>query len=51
MENIKNIIEMAWNNNKMLKDSNTCDAISTIISKLDNGELRVAEPIFSKTSN
>ena len=51
MENIKNIIEIAWKNKEMLKDSNTCNAISTIISKLDIGELRVAEPIISKNSN
>ncbi len=51
MENVKNIIEIAWKNKEMLKDSNTCNAISTIISKLDIGELRVAEPIISKNSN
>ena len=51
MENIKNIIEIAWKNKEMLKDSNTCNAISTIISKLDIGELRVAEPIISENSN
>jgi len=51
MENVKNIIEIAWKNKEMLKDSNTCNAISTIISKLDIGELRVAEPIISENSN
>lgn len=51
MEKIKNIIEMAWKDNELLKDASTCDAISKIISKIDKGELRVAEPIISKNSN
>ncbi|MFV0237001.1 MAG: 2,3,4,5-tetrahydropyridine-2,6-dicarboxylate N-succinyltransferase [Flavobacteriales bacterium] len=45
METIKNIIEKAWDNRELLKEKSTQDAIKTIISSLDKGEIRIAEPI------
>lgn len=40
-------INNAWNNRELLKDSNTITAIKEVISQLDSGILRVAEPIKS----
>lgn len=45
MEAIKNIIEKAWDNRDLLKEQSTQDAIRKIVSLLDKGEIRVAEPI------
>ncbi len=44
MEAIKNIIEKAWENRELLKEQSTQDAIRKIVSLLDKGEIRVAEP-------
>ena len=44
MENIKIIIENAWNNRALLKDKKTISTIKKVIELLDNGTLRVAEP-------
>lgn len=38
------IIEAAWTNRELLKDSKTQDAIRQVIEQLDKGTLRVAEP-------
>jgi len=40
-------IEAAWENRELLKENNTQNAIRETIEKLDNGTLRVAEPIGS----
>lgn len=46
MENeLKNIIETAWNDRKLLEDKIYIDAISKTIELLDKGELRVSEKI------
>jgi 2,3,4,5-tetrahydropyridine-2-carboxylate N-succinyltransferase len=45
MKELKETIEKAWDNRDLLKDKNTTDAIKMVISLLDNGEVRVAEPI------
>ncbi len=45
MEAIKNIIEKAWDNRDLLKEQSTQDAVRKIVSLLDKGEIRVAEPI------
>lgn len=44
MNKIKNIIEEAWENRKLLKEEKTIDAINTVVEMLDKGKLRVAEP-------
>ncbi len=45
MENLKYIIEEAWENRDLLNDQRTHDAISEVIEHLDKGTLRVAEPL------
>ncbi len=42
---LRRIIEEAWENKSLLENEETQNAIRTVIDKLDNGELRVAEPI------
>lgn len=44
MEDIKRIIESAWENRELLKEETTTTAIRTVVDLLDKGELRVAEP-------
>ncbi|WP_020533555.1 2,3,4,5-tetrahydropyridine-2,6-dicarboxylate N-succinyltransferase [Flexithrix dorotheae] len=41
---IKEIIENAWENRELLKDSATIEAIEHTVAELDSGKLRVAEP-------
>jgi len=43
MENIRPIIEQAWENRELLKDQEVRDAINNVIEALDKGKLRVAE--------
>ncbi len=45
MENLRNIIENAWNDRQLLQDSATQDAIRQVIDLVDSGSLRVAEPV------
>ena len=45
MEILRGIIEKAWDNRELLKETETTTAIETVIEKLDKGELRVAEPL------
>lgn len=44
MKELQNIIEKAWDNRELLKDMQTTDAIREVISLLDEGKLRTAEP-------
>jgi 2,3,4,5-tetrahydropyridine-2-carboxylate N-succinyltransferase len=44
MEEIREIIESAWNNRDLLKEQNTIDTIRKVVDLLDKGALRVAEP-------
>ena len=44
MDNLKSLIETAWENRALLKENTTKEAIRTIVDLLDTGELRVAEP-------
>ncbi|WP_194850786.1 2,3,4,5-tetrahydropyridine-2,6-dicarboxylate N-succinyltransferase [Nonlabens antarcticus] len=44
MEQIKNVIENAWEDRSLLENSVTQSAIRNVIDLLDTGELRVAEP-------
>ena len=45
MTTLQQTIETAWDNPELLNEKNTQDAIREIISLLDEGSLRVAEPI------
>jgi 2,3,4,5-tetrahydropyridine-2,6-dicarboxylate N-succinyltransferase len=42
---LKEIIESAWQDRKLLSESSTIDAINTIIEEVDKGRIRVAEPV------
>lgn len=44
MEQIKKIIETAWENRELLDEEKTITTIRKVISLLDTGDLRVAEP-------
>ncbi|MEZ5025468.1 MAG: 2,3,4,5-tetrahydropyridine-2,6-dicarboxylate N-succinyltransferase [Chitinophagales bacterium] len=44
MHDLKQIIENAWEDRSLLQDGTTLNAINEIITQLDNGKLRVAEP-------
>ncbi|HMC00168.1 MAG TPA: 2,3,4,5-tetrahydropyridine-2,6-dicarboxylate N-succinyltransferase, partial [Flavobacteriaceae bacterium] len=44
MDHLKQIIEKAWDNRALLKESNTINSIREVIDLLDKGKLRVAEP-------
>ncbi|MFW5889777.1 MAG: 2,3,4,5-tetrahydropyridine-2,6-dicarboxylate N-succinyltransferase [Marinilabiliaceae bacterium] len=43
-ENLKAIIEKAWEDRGQLENKETQDAVTEVLSLLDKGELRVAEP-------
>ena len=45
MKKLQQIIENAWDNRALLKEQTTQDAIRKVIDLLDEGSLRVAEPI------
>ena len=44
MEDLKQVIETAWDNRELLKDESTVLAIRKVVELLDEGSLRVAEP-------
>jgi 2,3,4,5-tetrahydropyridine-2-carboxylate N-succinyltransferase len=44
MDNLKSIIETAWENRALLEENTTKEAVRTIVDLLDKGDLRVAEP-------
>ena len=44
MEEIRNIIESAWEDRALLKEQSTIDTIRKVVDLLDKGTLRVAEP-------
>ena len=45
MENLRNIIEKAWDNRELLQEDATQAAIREVIELIDNGQLRCAEPV------
>lgn len=45
MDEIKKIIENAWDDCSLLERNETCDAIREVVSLLDCGQLRIAEKI------
>lgn len=44
---LKKLVEAAWEDRSLLAYNNYCEAIEEVISRLDKGELRVAEPILN----
>jgi len=47
MNTIRKTIETAWENSALLKEETTQKAIREVVNLLDNGKLRVAEPVES----
>lgn len=45
MEEIRALIEQAWENRELLKETKTQETIREVVALLDAGELRVAEPV------
>ena len=45
MNQLQSIIELAWNDRTLLQNQTTIDAIREVVELLDQGKLRVAEPI------
>ena len=45
MNQLQSIIEVAWNDRTLLQNQTTIDAIREVVELLDQGKLRVAEPI------
>lgn len=45
MDNLKKIIEKAWEDRSLLQDTDTTNAIREVVELLDAGKLRVAEPV------
>ena len=45
------MIGEVWNNRELLKDETYTDAIRNVIERIDEGNLRVAEPVHSATFN
>lgn len=50
MEDLRNIIETAWDNRALLEKEEVRNAICNVVEKLDKGELRIAEKIDGKWS-
>ncbi|QTE23649.1 2,3,4,5-tetrahydropyridine-2,6-dicarboxylate N-succinyltransferase [Polaribacter cellanae] len=47
MKEIREIIELAWENRDLLKEQNTINTIRKVVDLLDKGALRVAEPTIN----
>ncbi|TCK66731.1 2,3,4,5-tetrahydropyridine-2-carboxylate N-succinyltransferase [Winogradskyella wandonensis] len=45
MQQLQSVIENAWNDRSLLKNQVTIDAIRSVINLIDEGTLRVAEPV------
>ena len=45
MENLRPVIEKAWDDRELLKDAATQNAVRKVVDLLDAGKLRVAEPL------
>ena len=46
---MRSVIETAWENRELLREDATREAIRAVIAQLDQGELRVAEPLPNGT--
>ena len=44
MEDLRKLIEEAWDNRELLSESNVLSAIAEVMASLDSGQLRCAEP-------
>ena len=44
MEDLKKVIEEAWDNRELLQEQRVVTAIDEVMSALDSGKLRCAEP-------
>ena len=44
---LRSLIETAWGNRELLKESTYTDAVRAVIEEVDKGRLRVAEPVES----
>ncbi|WP_442590329.1 2,3,4,5-tetrahydropyridine-2,6-dicarboxylate N-succinyltransferase [Pedobacter sp. AW31-3R] len=47
IKELKRLVEAAWEDRSLLDYSEYCEAIETVVMQLDQGELRVAEPILN----
>jgi 2,3,4,5-tetrahydropyridine-2,6-dicarboxylate N-succinyltransferase len=47
-EELRYIIDLAWENQDLLRDVNTQKAIREVIEMLDKGKARVSEPVFNE---
>jgi 2,3,4,5-tetrahydropyridine-2-carboxylate N-succinyltransferase len=45
MNNVQQVIEQAWENRELLKETEIINNINFVIEELDKGRLRVAEPV------
>ncbi|MBP3483264.1 MAG: 2,3,4,5-tetrahydropyridine-2,6-dicarboxylate N-succinyltransferase [Alistipes sp.] len=49
-EDLKNIVEQAWENRELLADAATKEAIRAVVEAVDKGALRTAEPVEEEKS-
>lgn len=49
-EELKNIVEQAWENRELLADAATKEAIRAVVDAVDKGALRTAEPVEEEKS-
>lgn len=47
-EDLREIIELAWEDKALLSDKKTQEAIRAVIDLMDKGKIRVAEPVYSE---
>ncbi len=47
-EQLRKLVELAWEDKSLLKDKQTIEAIREVVSLMDLGKLRIAEPILSE---
>ncbi len=48
LQKLQKLVEDAWEDRKLLEYKEYFEAITVVIQKLDEGELRVAEPIGTR---
>ncbi|MCP4553131.1 MAG: 2,3,4,5-tetrahydropyridine-2,6-dicarboxylate N-succinyltransferase, partial [Bacteroidetes bacterium] len=47
-EDLREIIELAWENKTLLSEKKTQEAISRVVYLMDKGKIRIAEPVYSE---
>jgi len=50
-EDLKEIVELAWDDKALLKDDKTIKAIRQAVDLMDKGQLRIAEPVMNESGN